>query len=259
MCRRPLTSICSLPGVGPKMAFLCFTYRLGHISSLMFSILLLSYRADDDFPVDKGLPSRLSPHIGANAHTGDTRNEIPSQLTFQVGRKFPLQPLRVGPWPRSSRCGPMLEIYGRNVIYHVLFGLFFVCMFPVAFVPTYICMLCYVTICVCVLSWIWCDNAIHADSCETGERVSDMSSSSVKRTRGGCQPGSWSQFRPCLNESIFAVMTKILSSPHCCKPVVSAHLSPRLTWPQTDNSKSCTIMNIVHPTLQSHPSPLLSP
>ena len=69
------------------MAFLYFTCRLGLVCTLMFSILLPSYRADDKFPVDKGLPNRLSSHIGPNAHTGDTRHEIPSQLSFQVGEE----------------------------------------------------------------------------------------------------------------------------------------------------------------------------
>jgi len=62
--------------------------------------------------------------------------------------------------------GPMSESYGRNVVYRLSFGLFFVCMFPVAFAPdicTYV--MCYPSLLFCVNSLVFCDNAMAVDSC----------------------------------------------------------------------------------------------
>ena len=146
---------------------------------------------------------------------------------------------------------PISEIYRRNVVYRVSFSLFFTCMFRVVSAPR-VCpsvYVCYVTLCLCILSWIWWDNPIHADTCllymtfqficehrgsaflsVAGRSVCDMFSNPAKRTRGACQPDNQSQFCPCLNESILAAEfpTITLSSSHRCKPVlVSAHVSPR--------------------------------
>ena len=100
------------------------------------------------------------------------------------------------------------EIYRRNVVYHVSFSLFFICMFRVVFVPQ-VCMpvyVCYVTPCFCSLSWIW-DSPIHADTClhdfsvhlraprlcvprcGRGKRC-NMFSNPAKRTHVACQPDS---------------------------------------------------------------------
>lgn len=63
--------------------------------------------------------------------------------------------------------GPMSAIYGCNVVYRVSFELFFILMFSVA-LASRTCMYLYVpyvTPHVCVLSWTWWNNAIHAESC----------------------------------------------------------------------------------------------
>ena len=67
------------------------------------------------------------------------------------------QPLRVGIWPQSPRCGLNVRNLWGNITYRGLRLIqpVFICMFRVVSAPRICMYVSYLTPCVCVLSWAW--------------------------------------------------------------------------------------------------------